>query len=121
MKSLAIMTNRPLGTSTLLVATLLFALVGCNRAAPANVAATVNGRSITYDQLEKQYQAQFGGPTEQSTGDQATIQRLEVLRTLIDNEIMLQRAEKLGYKNIKHLSAGISGWVAAGEKTEKAN
>lgn len=30
-------------------------------------------------------------------------------------------AEKLGYKNIKHLSAGISGWVSAGEKTEKAN
>ncbi|MBM3869385.1 MAG: rhodanese-like domain-containing protein, partial [Verrucomicrobia bacterium] len=30
-------------------------------------------------------------------------------------------AEKLGYKNIKHLSVGISGWVSAGEKTEKAN
>ncbi len=30
-------------------------------------------------------------------------------------------AEKLGYKNVKHLSAGISGWVAAGEKTDKAN
>ena len=30
-------------------------------------------------------------------------------------------AEKLGYKNIKHLSAGISGWVAANEKTDKAN
>jgi len=29
-------------------------------------------------------------------------------------------AEKLGYKNIKHMSAGISGWVDAGEKTEKA-
>jgi rhodanese-related sulfurtransferase/copper chaperone CopZ len=28
-------------------------------------------------------------------------------------------AEKLGYKNVKHLSAGISGWTAAGEKTEK--
>lgn len=27
-------------------------------------------------------------------------------------------AEKLGYKNIKHLSAGISGWKSAGEKTE---
>ena len=27
-------------------------------------------------------------------------------------------AEKLGYKNVKHLSAGISGWKAAGEKTE---
>ena len=30
-------------------------------------------------------------------------------------------AEKLGYKNIKHMSAGISGWLQAGEKTEKAN
>ena len=30
-------------------------------------------------------------------------------------------AEKLGYKNIKHLSAGISGWKEAGEKTEKGS
>ncbi|MCC6233014.1 MAG: rhodanese-like domain-containing protein [Verrucomicrobiales bacterium] len=29
-------------------------------------------------------------------------------------------AEKLGYKNVKHMSAGISGWIQAGEKTEKA-
>jgi rhodanese-related sulfurtransferase len=29
-------------------------------------------------------------------------------------------AEKLGYKNIKHMSAGISGWKDAGEKTEKS-
>jgi rhodanese-related sulfurtransferase len=29
-------------------------------------------------------------------------------------------AEKLGYKNVKHMSAGISGWLQAGEKTEKA-
>lgn len=28
-------------------------------------------------------------------------------------------AEKLGYKNVKHLSAGISGWKEAGEKTNK--
>ena len=28
-------------------------------------------------------------------------------------------AEKLGYTNIKHLSAGISGWKAAGKKVEK--
>jgi rhodanese-related sulfurtransferase len=27
-------------------------------------------------------------------------------------------ASKLGYKNVKHLSAGISGWKDAGEKTE---
>lgn len=30
-------------------------------------------------------------------------------------------AEKLGYKNVKHMSAGISGWLQAGEKTDKTN
>ena len=29
-------------------------------------------------------------------------------------------AHKLGYKNVKHMSAGISGWVGAGMKTESA-
>ena len=76
---------------------LFTALAGCDRSAPANVAATVNGRAITYAQLDKQFQAQFGGAAgEPSSGDQALIQKLEVLRTLVDNEIMLQRAEKLG-------------------------
>ena len=28
-------------------------------------------------------------------------------------------AKKLGYTNVKHLSAGISGWVKANEPTEK--
>ena len=28
-------------------------------------------------------------------------------------------AEKLGYKNVKHMSAGISGWKEAGQKIEK--
>ncbi len=28
-------------------------------------------------------------------------------------------AEKLGYKNVKHMSAGIAGWKEAGEKMEK--
>jgi rhodanese-related sulfurtransferase len=30
-------------------------------------------------------------------------------------------AAKLGYKNIKHMSAGIAGWKEAGEKTEKGS
>ena len=30
-------------------------------------------------------------------------------------------AEKLGYKNVKHLVAGISGWHEAGEKMEKVD
>ena len=32
-----------------------------------------------------------------------------------------KEAEKLGYTNVKHMSAGISGWLQAGEATEKAN
>ena len=31
-----------------------------------------------------------------------------------------QKAVAMGYTNVKHLSAGISGWKGAGEKTEKA-
>ncbi len=94
MKSLPDMTPffRPLTGAFLLLAL----LAGCDRSAPANVAATVNGRPITYAELDKQYESQFGGAAgERSSGDQALIQKLEVLRTLVDNEIMLQRAEKL--------------------------
>lgn len=30
-------------------------------------------------------------------------------------------AKDLGYTNVKHLSAGISGWRQAGEKTESGD
>src|SRR5713226_7045083 len=83
-------------SSLLPVLLFVFALTACNRSAPANVAATVNGRSITYAELEKQYQSQFAAQGDRPSDDQMTIQKLEVLRTLVDNEIMLQRAEKLG-------------------------
>ena len=56
----------------------------------------MNGRLITYADLDKQYQAQFMSSNEKPSDDQMEIQKLEVLRTLVDNEIMLQRAEKLG-------------------------
>ncbi len=69
---------------------------GCKHAVSDNVAATVNGRIITYADLDKQYQAQFMSSSEKPSSDQMEIQKLEVLRTLVDNEIMLQRAEKLG-------------------------
>ncbi len=32
-----------------------------------------------------------------------------------------KKAKELGYTNVKHLSAGISGWKEAGEKTEAAS
>lgn len=30
------------------------------------------------------------------------------------------KAAKLGYKNVRHYAAGISGWIKSGEKVEKA-
>ncbi len=80
------------------ILTILIALLAtsCNRSAPANVAATVNGRPITYADLEKQFQSSFSTPPDKESDDQVESQKLEVLRTLVDGEIMLQRAEKQG-------------------------
>jgi len=68
----------------------------CKKSPPANVAALVNNRPITYEELEKQYRLQFYSQANRPSDDQVLIQKLEVLRILIDNEVMLQRAEKLG-------------------------
>jgi peptidyl-prolyl cis-trans isomerase SurA len=70
--------------------------LACNRKPSADVAATVNDKPITYADLDKQFAFQFGPSTDRATDDQLTIQKLEFLRVLIDNEIMLQKAEKLG-------------------------
>jgi peptidyl-prolyl cis-trans isomerase SurA len=70
---------------------------GCRRSPPANVAAAVNGRPITYTELDRDYLMQtMGGSQEGSNEDQVMIQKLELLKSRIDNEIMFQRAEKLG-------------------------
>jgi len=74
----------------------LLLLAGCKRSPSTNVAATVNNRVITYAELEKNYHSQFPAPADGSSEDQVMIQKLELLRNLIDNEIMLQRTEKMG-------------------------
>ena len=79
-----------------LLASTVLSISGCKRAVPENVAATVNGRVITFADLDNQYQTQFMSSPEHPSDDQMMIQKLEVLRTLVDNQIMLQRAEKLG-------------------------
>ncbi|HSB16775.1 MAG TPA: peptidylprolyl isomerase [Bryobacteraceae bacterium] len=72
------------------------AIPGCRKSPPANVAATVNNRVITHEDLERQYKLQFPQRDERASEDLLAIQKLEVLRSMVDNEIMLQRAEKLG-------------------------
>ena len=68
----------------------------CSHKPPANVAAAVNNHAITYAELEKTYQSQFPQPVEGTNEDQVMSQKLELLSSLITNEILLQRAEKLG-------------------------
>ncbi|MCX7602620.1 MAG: peptidylprolyl isomerase [Bryobacteraceae bacterium] len=80
----------------LVAAALGAALAGCKKSVPPNVAATVNGRAITYADLDKQYKRQFPQQQEGATQDQILFQKLELLRAMIDEEILLQRAEKLG-------------------------
>ena len=69
----------------------------CKKSAPPDVAATVNGSAVTFAEVEKQLAMQF--PQQATSGgndDQVMIQKMEILRTMIDRKIMLQRAEKLG-------------------------
>lgn len=79
-----------------LTALVALSLAACRHAPPENVAATVNGRVITYADLDKEYKMQFMSAGEKPSEDEAAIQKLELLRTMIDTEIILQRAEKLG-------------------------
>jgi peptidyl-prolyl cis-trans isomerase SurA len=79
-----------------LAAGLGLGLAGCKKTVPPNVAATVNGRAITFADLEKQYKRQFPNQPGEVSQDQVQFQKLELLRVMIDEEILLQRAEKLG-------------------------
>jgi peptidyl-prolyl cis-trans isomerase SurA len=70
--------------------------LSCRNSAPTGIAAIVDGHPITDAELDKVYQSQYPQPVEGATEDLVMTQRLDVLGTLITNEIMLQRAEKLG-------------------------
>jgi len=76
---------------------LAFVVSGCNKEQTAgDVMAEVNGKKILRSEVEKYFANQTAGSPQQPTGEQAQSLRLSILRELIDNEIMMQRAEKLG-------------------------
>lgn len=58
--------------------------------------ASVDGRKIYRAEVEKYYQSQVAGSSQQPSGEQATSLRLSILHQLIENEIIMRRAEKLG-------------------------
>ncbi len=76
---------------------LLMVFAGCtSKQASTDVAATVDGRKIYRADVEKYYQNQTAGSDQVPIGEQATSLRLSILKELIDNEILMRRAEKLG-------------------------
>ncbi|MBV9762002.1 MAG: peptidylprolyl isomerase [Acidobacteriaceae bacterium] len=75
---------------------LALTFVSCNKPVSKDVAATVNGRPILYGELERAIAAQFPNAPLKANPDQTVQLRLETLRALIDNEILLQRAEREG-------------------------
>ena len=90
--------NRPLARRLafpcLVVATLGL-LAACNSHGP-DVMARVNGHNILKADVDKYFQNQTAGAEQQPVGEQADSLRLSILRELIDNEIIMRRAEKLG-------------------------
>lgn len=77
-------------------ALLLSLTTGCKKSVSPNVAATVNSHAITFAELDKQFQSQFASAGDHPVDDQTTFQKLELLRSMIDSDIMVQRAEKAG-------------------------
>ena len=71
-------------------------VAGCNRTHNADVVATVNGHAIMRSEMEKMYEAQLGDAQGQHPSqEQADSLRLNVVRELIDEEIVQQRAAKM--------------------------
>lgn len=81
-----------------LILTLAFALsLGCNiKPSGDEVAATVDGQKIYRADLEKYFQNQTAGSNQPLSDEQATSLRLRILHQLIENEILIHRAQKLG-------------------------
>src|SRR5437588_713714 len=83
--------------AALFAASLLMCFVSCSsKRVGEDVSATIDGRKIYRTDVEKYYQNQTSGSDQQPVGEQATSLRLSILRELIDNEILMRRAEKLG-------------------------
>lgn len=91
--------GRVVAIAPLLAATLFLLLsgTGCNtQKDTTGVMATVNGRKVLRTEVDKYYNNQTAEAPQKPTEEQADTLRLNILKELIDNEILMQRAEKLG-------------------------
>jgi peptidyl-prolyl cis-trans isomerase SurA len=82
--------------ATLSAAILLAALAACNSQPGGDVMATVDGRKISRTDVDKYYDNNVASAQQAPSGEQATALRLNILHQMIDDEILMRRAEKLG-------------------------
>ncbi len=84
-------------TSRALFGTALLLLAGCHKGAGPDDIATVNGKGITQADADKIYTAQLqNNPQGQPSTEQSRSLKLNILHELIVEEIVEQRAAKLG-------------------------
>jgi peptidyl-prolyl cis-trans isomerase SurA len=89
--------NRRLSqVAALLLTWSLASITACNRQVGGDVMATVDGRKIFRTDVDKYYDNQIATAQQAPTGEQATALRLNILHQMIDDEILMRRAEKLG-------------------------
>jgi len=83
-------------TAVGMLAMALLAVAGCNRTHGDDVVATVNGHAIMRVDMDRMYTAQLGqAQDQQPSPEQGDELRLQVVRELIDEEIVEQRAAKM--------------------------
>jgi peptidyl-prolyl cis-trans isomerase SurA len=82
--------------AALSAAVLLATLTACNSQTGGDVMATVDGRKIFRTDVDKYYDNNVASAQQAPTGEQATALRLNILHQMIDDEILMRRAEKLG-------------------------
>jgi peptidyl-prolyl cis-trans isomerase SurA len=86
-----------IAASVSLALLLLLTGSGCTgKQVGTDVMATVNGRQITRTEVEKYYNNQTADAPQKPSQEQADSLRLTILKELVDQEILMQRAEKMG-------------------------
>ena len=75
---------------------LLAFLAACHSQPSGDVMASVDGRKIFRSDVDKYYENQVASAQQAPIGEQATALRLNILHQMIDDEILMRRAEKLG-------------------------
>ncbi|MFC5860914.1 SurA N-terminal domain-containing protein [Acidicapsa dinghuensis] len=74
---------------------LVLGVAGCHRSPSANVIATVNGKEIPVSELDRVYKQSVDPSAPPLSREEEGVKRLQFLHSLIENEILQQRAAKL--------------------------